>query len=341
MRIWKERRGRHGPCRFVIAGVVAIWAAPALAADAVLLKVGISDPVNTVLPLWMAEARGLYKAEGLAVEIINMNGGSRGARELQAGNIEAMHVGLSSVVARNQDGGELRFLASLSNVIRFTVFSAPGVKTAADLKSGVIGVSTFGSESDATVTLALQRLGLTRRDVTFKEYGGAVLRLDALKSGEIKATAINEPVATAAREQGVNVMVDLVAEKIPWLFSGIVANRSEIAGHRVLLTQFVKATIEGGYAALADDATAKAVLSRETKVNDQKVLAISYDDFKQQLPLTGEPVRAGAVNVIAQLQTSGMRLKSTNPDDYVDTSILEELSRQGAFAEFERKYRRP
>ena len=106
MKIWNERRGRHGPCRFVIAGVVAIWAAPALAADAVLLKVGISDPVNTVLPLWMAEARGLYKAEGLAVEIINMNGGSRGARELQAGNIEAMHVGLSSVVARNQDGGE-------------------------------------------------------------------------------------------------------------------------------------------------------------------------------------------------------------------------------------------
>ncbi len=314
---------------------------PILAAEPVSFKVGISDAVNTVLPLWMAEALGLYKAEGLAVEIINMNGGSRGVRELTAGNVQAMHVGLSSVVAQNQEGGELRFIESLSNVIRFTFFSVPGVRTATDLKGGVIGVSTFGSESDATVTLALQRLGLTRQDVTLKEYGGAVRRLDALKSREIKATAINEPNSSAAREQGVNVMVDLASEKIPWLFSGVVVNRADIAGRRPLLTRFVKATIEGGYAALADEAAAKAVLARETKVNDPKVLAITYDDFKQQLPVTGEPVRAGAVNVIAQLQNSGMHLNGTNPDDYVDTSILEELRRQGVFAEFERKYRQP
>lgn len=314
---------------------------PILAAEPVSFKVGISDAVNTVLPLWMAEALGLYKAEGLAVEIINMNGGSRGVRELTAGNVQAMHVGLSSVVAQNQEGGELRFIELLSNVIRFTFFSVPGVRTATDLKGGVIGVSTFGSESDATVTLALQRLGLTRQDVTLKEYGGAVRRLDALKSGEIKATAINEPNSSAAREQGVNVMVDLASEKIPWLFSGVVVNRADIAGRRPLLTRFVKATIEGGYAALADEAAAKAVLARETKVNDPKVLAITYDDFKQQLPVTGEPVRAGAVNVIAQLQNSGMHLNGTNPDDYVDTSILEELRRQGVFAEFERKYRQP
>jgi len=311
------------------------------AAETVPFKVGISDTVNTVLPLWMAQTCGLYAADGLAVEIVNMSGGSRGVRALTAATIDAMHVGLSSVVAQNQEGGEARFIESLSNVIRFTFFAAPGVTTAAELKGGGVGVSTFGSESDATVTLALQRLGLTRQDVTLKEYGGALRRLDALKSGEIKATAINEPVASAAREQGVNVMVDLAAEKIPWLFSGIVVNRADLAARRALFARFVKATIEGGYAALADAAAAKAVLARETRVDDAKVLDITYDDFKQQLPATGEPVRAGAVNVIAQLQVSGRRLSSTNPDDYVDTGILQELRRHGVFAEFERKYRRP
>ena len=42
-------------------------------------KVGISEPVNTVLAIWMAEAAGLYAERGFAVEIVNMNGGSRGA----------------------------------------------------------------------------------------------------------------------------------------------------------------------------------------------------------------------------------------------------------------------
>jgi hypothetical protein len=38
-----------------------------------------------------------------------------------------------------------------------------------------------------------------------------------MMSGEIKATAINKPVASMAREQGLNAMVDLAAEQIPWL----------------------------------------------------------------------------------------------------------------------------
>src|SRR5258708_28952981 len=98
-----------------------------------------------------------------------MNGGGRGAEEVQAGRLDVMHVGLSSVVRLNRAGGDLRLIGSLSNVIRFTFFSAPGVKTAADLKGGTVGISTFGSESDSTVTLALQRLGLARSDVTLEE----------------------------------------------------------------------------------------------------------------------------------------------------------------------------
>src|SRR5205807_4238101 len=115
-----------------------------------------------------------------------------------AGRLDAMHVGLSSVIRVNRAGGDIRTIASLSNVIRFTFFSAPGVKTGADLKGGVIGVSTFGSESDSTVTLAVQRLGLTRSDVVLKEYGGGLRRLEAVKSGDIKATPINEPIASLA-----------------------------------------------------------------------------------------------------------------------------------------------
>src|SRR6266567_4278848 len=103
-------------------------------------------------------------------------GGSRGATALQDRRLDAMHVGLSSVIRLNRAGGDLRLIGSLSNVIRFTFFSAPGVKAAADLKGGVVGVSTFGSESDSTVTLAMQRLGMNRSDITVKEQGGGPAR---------------------------------------------------------------------------------------------------------------------------------------------------------------------
>jgi NitT/TauT family transport system substrate-binding protein len=299
------------------------------------IKAGISDPVNTVLAWYMARAAGLYTAQGLNVDIMNMSGGSRGAEELQAGRIDVMHVGLSSVIKVDQAGGDLRVIGSLSNVIRFTFFSAPGVKTAADLKGGVIGVSTFGSESDSTVTLALQRLGLTRDDVVIKEYGGGTRRLAAVKSGEIKATAINEPISSLAREDGVNVLVDLVPDQIAWLFSGIVVRHSDVSARRDLLTRFLRASIEGNYIAVSDEKRAKDVLAKELKITNPKILDITYNDFKQQSPQNLEPSVPGVQNILKQFPNVDQ-----NVGDYVDTSLLDALKNEGFFTAMEQKYKR-
>jgi NitT/TauT family transport system substrate-binding protein len=262
-------------------------------------------------------------------------GGSRGAAELQAGRLDVMHVGLSSVIRVNRAGGDIRTIGSLSNVIRFTFFGAPGVKTAADLKGGIVGVSSFGSESDSTVTLAVQRLGLARNDVTVKEYGGGMRRLEALKSGEIKATAINEPIASLARSQGVNVLVDLVPEQIPWVFSSIVVRRGDIAGRRDVLMRFLKGTIEGNYLALTDETRAKDVLAKELKITDPKILDIAYSDFKAQSPINIEISRQGAGNILAQFPGG-----SQKPEDYLDSSLIDALRTEGYFAAMAQKYKR-
>jgi NitT/TauT family transport system substrate-binding protein len=317
------------------AALLSALAAPVSAQEPQLtpFKVGMSDAVNTVLPLWMAQAGGFFAAQGLKVELINTNGGSRGAAELQAGRLDLMRVGLSSVVQANRAGGDLRLIASMSNVIRFVVVTAPGVKTAADFKGGVIGVSTFGSESDSTVTIALERLGLTRADVTVKEYGGGSRRLEAVKSGEIKATAINEPTTSQAREQGVTILMDLAAEQIPWLFSGVVVRRADLAKPD-LIVRFLKAAIEGNHLALTNEGLAKQVLAKELKLTNAKIVDISYEDFKAQSPPNMEPSVEGAENVIARIGGAG----SQNLTDYMDTSVIEGVKKAGFFADMQKKY---
>ncbi len=319
----------------VLALVMTALSAATLSARAAetALKVGISERVNTALAFFMAQDAGFFREQGLAVEIINMNGGSRGAQELQAGHIDIMHVGLSSVVRIDRGGGDLRLVASLSNVIRFTLFAAPGVRTAADLRGGIIGISTFGSETDTTVTLALKRLGLTRNEVTLKEYGGGPQRLAALRSGEIRATAVNEPIRSLAREEGLFAMVDLVPEQIPWLFTGIVVKQEMLTARRDVLTQFLKAAIEGNLLALSDAKRAKQVLARDAQIADAKILDIAYDDFRQQSPPDLVPTAAAADNTLAQFPGAGSRT------DYIDTSVLDALKASGFTADVQRKYR--
>ena len=192
-----------------------------------------------------------------------------------------------------------------------------GVKTAADLKGGVIGVSTFGSESDSTVTLALQRLG----------YGGGMRRLEAVQSGEIKATPLNEPLASLASAQGVNVLIDLVPEQIAWVFSSIVVRRADIAQRRDMLLRFLKATAEGNHIALGDAGRARSVLAKELRITDAKILDIAYDDFRAQSPPNIEILVQGAENILAQFPGGSQKV-----EDYVDMSLIDALRAEGFFS---------
>jgi ABC-type nitrate/sulfonate/bicarbonate transport system substrate-binding protein len=154
-----------------------------------------------------------------------------------------------------------------------------------------------------------------------------------VKSGEIKATAINEPLSSLAREQGVNVLVDLVPDQIPWLFSGTVVRHADVAARRDLLTRFLKASIEGNYIALTDEKRAKSVLAKELKITSPKILDIAYNDFKLQSPQNLEPSVAGAANILKLFPAADQKV-----GDYLDTSLLDALKSDGFFAAMEQKY---
>ena len=181
MQVIVQARGHRAvtlPAIFLSGLVIALFSlgsrvAPAVAAEPTEFKVGITSPEVTTFPVWMAEAGGFYKKQGLKVQIATIGGGTRGIQVLLSGDIQAMHVGLAPVAQANRQGADLRLIASTSNTIPFTIFSPPAVKTAADVKGGTAGITTFGSESDIAVTLALKQLGLTRKDVNVVQIGGS------------------------------------------------------------------------------------------------------------------------------------------------------------------------
>src|SRR5881275_1820370 len=134
------------------------------AAELTPFRIGISAPVVTIFPVWMGEAGGFYEKEGLKVEVINMEGGTRGLQVLLSGEIQAMHVGLAPAVLANKQGADLRLVTSTCNTIPITMFTKPGIGMG-DLKGKSFGISTFGSETDVAISILLKQLGLTRSDV--------------------------------------------------------------------------------------------------------------------------------------------------------------------------------
>ncbi len=319
----------------VVAMSVHIASNASQAAELAPFHVGQSSPANTFLAIWMAQDAGFYAARGLNVDVVAMAGGAEMADAFAAKRIDAMHIGLSSVVRANARGADLRAFGSLSNVIRFALFAAPGVATAADLKGKVVGVSSLGSESDATMTLALGQLGLTRADVTIKPIG--LPRLAAVKAGEVAATAINEPDRSLAYAAGLNALVDLAPQRIPWLFTGLVAPRASLRDDRDRLARFLEATIEGNRLAMSDAARGKAVLTREMRIGDPKIIDIVYADFRDQTPPFAEIADDGARAIVEQIAAPGAR---HDLKDYVDPSLSAALKAEGFFDAMAKRYPR-
>src|SRR5262249_19750931 len=114
-----------GGLRMLAAWLALSAAATAVAqaADPIPFKIGISAPVVTILRVWMAEAGGFYANEGLKVEVINMEGGTRGLQVLLSGEIQGMHVGLAPALLANAQGADLRLITSTCNTIPITMFT--------------------------------------------------------------------------------------------------------------------------------------------------------------------------------------------------------------------------
>src|SRR5262245_22372488 len=121
------RLGRFGIAAVLLfAFALGAAATSARAADPIPFKIGISAPVVTIFPVWMGEAGGFYEKEGLKVDVINMEGGTRGLQVLLSGEIQGMHVGLAPAVLANKQGADLRLVTSTCNTIPITMFTKPG-----------------------------------------------------------------------------------------------------------------------------------------------------------------------------------------------------------------------
>jgi NitT/TauT family transport system substrate-binding protein len=334
--------GHHGTagsqCALAIAAALAALASSAAtAADLVPFRFGISAPVVTIFPVYMAEAGGFYEKEGLRVEVISMEGGSRGVQVLLSGEIQGMHVGLAPVLQANREGADLRAVTSTANTIPITIFTKPGLK-GGDLKGANIGISTFGSETDIAVSLALKKLGVDRKDVMISQIGGSAQRLGALMAGRIDAAPLLEPGITLAREKGYNALIDLAAEKTPWIFDAVVVTRAYLQQHSDTLTHFIRAYIAGARLALADEKKAKEVIAQRFKTQDAKVIDATYADFKRLMPPDAAPSLDGARNVMAQLEAIGIAVGSKNVADHVDDGIIGRLRQDGFLAQMDRDY---
>ena len=232
-------------------------------------KLGISAPVVTVLPVWLGDAGGFFEKNGLKVEVISMEGGTRGTQVLLSGEIQAMHVGLSPVVQANAAGADLRSVVSSSNKLPITIFTAK--KYDPPLPRGAkFGISTFGSETDIAISILLPKLGMTRNDIEITQVGGTGQRYAALIAGRLEVAPLLEPAITQAKGRGFIPIFDLSESGDAWIFDSVVVSKAWLDANRDVMQRFVRGYMEGAWWGLNEEAKAKELIANAKAPGDLK-----------------------------------------------------------------------
>jgi len=178
----------------------------AQAAELITLRYGqnaSSTGSLSSLPLTVAERKGFFVREGLNLEVVPIPGGTdRIVAALDKGEIDAGKNATPYLIQAVLKGSDaVAIVAQTTNPV-YSLIVRPEIKSFADLKGKLIGLSTAGD----TITLSTVRLlnskGIKPVDFRAKAVVGTAARFDCLKSGECAAVPMGQPEDLRAIDMG-------------------------------------------------------------------------------------------------------------------------------------------
>jgi NitT/TauT family transport system substrate-binding protein len=166
------------------------------------IKVGTAVTAMSFLPVYVAYAR-TWKAQGLDVQLFQFRGDAEVAQALVGGSIDVSFGSLNGVINMISSNQPVIGFYGGFHQADFSWLAQPNVKHWSDLKGKSMGISTYGSLTDALTRFAIRRNKLDpEKDVQVAQVGTTANTYQALKSGRIGAGILSPPFSWQAQDEG-------------------------------------------------------------------------------------------------------------------------------------------
>ncbi len=285
--------------------------------------------------LWAPYELKLMKKYGVDMEYIAIESGTVGMQTLVANQSQFLFSTGSLAVNANLVGADITIVAGGLNFIPDKLIARPEIKTPEDFRGKKIAISRFGSSSEVNLRICLEKLGVKPEQTQIIQVGGVSTRQTALLAGQVDATILSDPQATAATKNGMKLMVDLSDSK--WGFprychNCFMAKRSYLEANREQAINFVKALIEGLYLMKRDKPLAIRLIKKYLRLDDESA-SIGYDFYiaKHGEGLLSLPERRGLEFVINEVAKTNPKAAGATPESLklVEPSLLDEIKKSG------------
>ena len=253
---------------------------------------------NVDAGLVVARAKGLFAANGLAVDVMVTPNSTEQMRGLSLGSWQIVSTAFDNVLGwSGREGAEIVAIAQVAQGIILPVYVRPEIQSWEDLRGKPLAVDAV----DTAYALVLRRillahgLQMERGDYTLLPKGATGHRLESMNQGESFAGVLNPPWDAKANAAGMKRFADQ-REILPNYPGGVFAvNRQWANENRAVLIQYLAAWDQGLHWAQDERNHREAIkLISEAEKMDEASAA----NRLRQLPSNGQLNLAGLQTVL-------------------------------------------
>jgi len=327
---------RLGQClalSFLLGGAIASAGAgegsPAQALEKV--RIAYSSISGNQVPAWVAYEQGFFRKNGLDVELVFIEGGSRAANALVSGDVTFSQMAGPSILQSNLQGQDVVIVAGFLNTMDYQLMVHKSITRPDQLKGKSLAVSRFGSSSDFATRYALDKYGLVPdKDVTILEIGTQPARFAALEAGKIDGAMVAIPLTLKAKTLGFHALADLKMLGLEYQHTGLATTRSMIKSRPAVVRNAVKAFVEAIHYYKTHRKEALAILRKYLKDNDPQDLEETYNAIGLALiPEKPYPTQRGIQVMLQELSAKDPKARAARPEQFMEISFLKELDSSG------------
>jgi|SRR5579859_6670040 len=280
------------------------------------------------LPLQIAQQKGMLEKEGLRLEVVMLAGTDQMVAALDDGRVDITSTALPYLVNAVLKGSDaVAVVGGPANTIS-TLVARPEIKTYADLKGQMVGLSLPVDVITIGTRKLLAAQGLQDGDYKTKELVGTPARAKCLESEDCAAVPLVQPDDLLFRRKGYHLLGN-TTEVLPVLqFTVFAARRSWASQHKDELVRFARAMGEadrfmGDPKNRADVIAMGAVATGADPDIVSQIYDLYYQPYRGVIPKQGE-INVPGITVTIELMGASGQLKDPLPpaERFVDLQFL-------------------
>jgi NitT/TauT family transport system substrate-binding protein len=294
----------------------------------------------TYLPTTLAQELGYYKDEGLAVELQDLQGGSKALTAMIGGSTNVTSGYYEHTIQMQAKNQKIKAFVDMGRSSGLVLLVAPKnegkIKTLEDLKGKNVGVTAPGSSTDMFIKYLLAKSGMQTTDAAVSAIGAGSSAVAAVEQGQVDAAVMLEPdVSVLSKRIGRTpaIIEDVrsadglkeVFETDAWPSSSLYAKtewldaNKETAGK---LAKAIKRTLEYIAGHSGEDIAAK--MPENFAGGDKALYAKVIEDLKKTLSKDGTFTESGTQAVLKTQQVANpevgnkdIKLADTYTNDFL------------------------